>query len=79
MVLDAIRKFVSRRPAWVMTIWLGVAAAIGCFSPNLTRLAAEAQASMLPADAESLRSRSGQSILARPSLRCNGRGGLAQA
>ena len=55
MWLDAIRTFVSRRPAWVMTTWLGVAAGIGCFSPNLTRLAAEAQASMLPADAESLR------------------------
>ncbi len=55
MAQDAIRTFVSRRPAWVTTIWLGVAAAIGCFSPNLTRLAAEAQASMLPADAESLR------------------------
>jgi putative drug exporter of the RND superfamily len=55
MALDAIRTFVSRRPALVTTIWLCVAAAIGCFSPNLTRLAAEAQASMLPADAESLR------------------------
>jgi putative drug exporter of the RND superfamily len=55
MALDAIRTVVSRRPAWVMMIWLGVAGAIGCFSPNLTRLAALAQASMLPADAESLR------------------------
>ncbi len=55
MVLDAIRTFVSRRPAWVMSIWLGAAAGIGCFSPNLTRLAAEAQASMLPTDAESVR------------------------
>ena len=42
MVLDAIRTFVTRRPAWIVTIWLGVAAGIGCFSPNLTRLAAEA-------------------------------------
>ena len=55
MVLDAIRTVVSRRPAWIMTIWLSVAAGIGCFSPNLTKLAAEAQASMLPRDAESLR------------------------
>ena len=55
MVLDAIRTFVSRRPAWVVTIWLALAAGIGCFSPNLTRLAAEAQASMLSSDAESLR------------------------
>ena len=55
MVLDAIRTFVSRRPAWIVTIWLAVAVGIGCFSPNLTRLAAEAQASMLASDAESLR------------------------
>lgn len=54
MALDAFRTVVSRRPAWIMTIWLGLAVAIGCFSPNLTKLAAEAQASMLPADAESL-------------------------
>jgi RND superfamily putative drug exporter len=38
-----------------MTTWLVLAAGIGCFSPNLTRLAAEAQASMLSSDAESLR------------------------
>ncbi len=55
MVLDAVRTFVSRRPAWIVTIWLAMAVGIGCFSPNLTRLAAEAQASMLPSDAESLR------------------------
>ena len=55
MVLDAIRTFVSRRPAWIATIWLAAAVGIGCFSPNLTRLAAEAQASMLPSNAESLR------------------------
>src|ERR1700733_2881581 len=55
MLLDEIGTFVTRRPAWVMTAWLGVAVGIGCFSPNLTRLAAEAQASMLPSDAESLR------------------------
>ncbi len=33
MALDAIRTFVSRRPVWVMSIWLGVAAGItprGC-------------------------------------------------
>ena len=54
-VLDAIRSFVSRRPAWVATTWLVLAVGIGCFSPNLTKLAAEAQASMLSSDAESLR------------------------
>ena len=45
----------SRRPGWIVAIWLAVAAAVGCFSPNLTRLAAEGQAKMLPSDAESLR------------------------
>lgn len=54
MLQDEFRTFVTRRPAWIMMIWLGVAAGIGCFSPNLTKLAAEAQASMLPADAESV-------------------------
>ena len=55
MIADAIQTFVSRRPMWVVTFWLGAAVGIGCFSPNLTRLAAEAQASMLPPDAESIR------------------------
>jgi len=55
MVGDAIRTFVSRRPIWVATLWLGATVGIGCLSPNLTKLATEAQASMLPSDAESLR------------------------
>ena len=25
MVLDAMRTFVSRRPGWIVTVWLGVA------------------------------------------------------
>jgi putative drug exporter of the RND superfamily len=54
-VLDAFRTFVSRRPAWVVMTWLALAAGIACFSPNLSRLAAESQASMLSADAESVR------------------------
>ena len=48
MALDAIRTFVSRRPVWIMSIWLGVAAGIGCFSPNLTKLAAEAKPRCFP-------------------------------
>ena len=55
MVLDAMRTFVSRRPGWIVTIWLAVAVVVGCFSPNLTKLAAEGQAKMLPSDAESRR------------------------
>ena len=69
MLLDAIRTVVSRRPAWVMTTWLGVAVGIGCFAPDLTRLAAESQASMLPPNAESRhRGRPGYAVLARPGI-----------
>jgi len=55
MWLDAMRTFVSRRPGWIVAIWLSVAAAVGCLSPNLTKLAAEGQAKMLASDAESRR------------------------
>jgi RND superfamily putative drug exporter len=55
MWLDAGRTFVSRKPVWVVTIWLAVATAIGCLAPNLTRLAAEGQAKMLAANSESRR------------------------
>ncbi len=47
--------FVSRKPGWIVVIWLAIAAVVGCFSPNLTKLAAEGQAKMLASDAESLR------------------------
>src|SRR5436305_3010317 len=55
MSLEAIRVFVSRRPGWVVFIWLALAALVGGFSPNLTRLAAEGQARMLAAGDESRR------------------------
>ena len=55
MVLDALRAMITRRPAWIMASWLAVAGLIGCFAPNLTKLAALAQASMLSSDAESRR------------------------
>jgi putative drug exporter of the RND superfamily len=55
MLLDGLRMIVTRRPAWIVTIWLGVAAGIGCLAPNLTKLAADSEASMLPADVESVR------------------------
>jgi RND superfamily putative drug exporter len=38
-----------------VSIWLVVAALVGCLSPNLTKLAAEGQAKMLAADSESRR------------------------
>ena len=47
--------FVSRKPGWVVVIWLVAAAVVGCLSPNLTKLAAEGQAKMLASDAESRR------------------------
>src|SRR5262245_5898386 len=55
MSLDALRSFITRKPGWVVAIWLGLAVAAVCFSPNLTRLAAEGQARMLAAGAESRR------------------------
>jgi len=55
MWLDAMGMFVSRKPGWIVVCWLAVTAAVVGFAPNLTRLAAEGQAKMLPLDAESLR------------------------
>ncbi len=54
MVLEALRSTVSRRPGWVVVCWLLLAALVGILAPDLTRLAAEGQASLLPRDAESL-------------------------
>ena len=80
MVLDAIRTFVSRRPGWIVTIWLVVAVVVGCFSPDLTKLAAEGQAKMLAVGrGESARGGAGQAVVARPGLRVDGRGGPAPA
>ena len=47
------RSMVIRRPAWVVVFWVAAAGAMGFFAPNLTRLAAEGQASLLGGDAES--------------------------
>jgi RND superfamily putative drug exporter len=51
--LDAMGAFVSRRPVWVVAIWLALAVAVGVVAPDLTKLAAEGQAKMLATDAES--------------------------
>jgi RND superfamily putative drug exporter len=45
----------SIRPGWVIGVWLVLAAVIGLFSPDLTKLAAEGQARMLASNAESRR------------------------
>ena len=53
--LDAMRTFVTRRPGWIVMIWLAAAIIVGLVSPNLTKLAAEGQAKMLAVDVESRR------------------------
>lgn len=55
MTLDKILTVLSRRPAWVITAWLALAAAVGLGSPNLTRLAAEGQSKLLGQASESRR------------------------
>jgi RND superfamily putative drug exporter len=55
MSLDAVRTIVCRNPGWIVAIWLVAAGAVGGFSPDLTRLAAEGQARMLTSGAESRR------------------------
>ena len=55
MPFDTVRWVISRHPGRVVLVWAVVAVAIGAWSPNLTRLAAEGQAKLLPKDAESYR------------------------
>jgi RND superfamily putative drug exporter len=55
MGLDAMRSFVSRKPGWIVAVWLAMTVVVVGFSPNLSRLAAEGQAKMLASDAESIR------------------------
>src|ERR1700677_966674 len=50
-----MRTFVTRRPGWVVMIWLAAVMVVGCLSPNLTKLAAEGQAKILASGAESHR------------------------
>ena len=55
MPLDKLLTVLSRRPAWVIVAWAGLATAVGFGSPNLTRLAAEGQAKLLGHASESRR------------------------
>jgi RND superfamily putative drug exporter len=55
MTWDSLRSAVSRQPWSVAGGWLALALVVGAVAPDLTRLAAEGQAKLLPADAESLR------------------------
>ncbi|MGC8641857.1 MAG: MMPL family transporter [Isosphaeraceae bacterium] len=55
MPLETIRSILSRRPAWIVAVWIGMAALVGLTSPSLTRLAAEGQSKLLGREAESRR------------------------
>jgi putative drug exporter of the RND superfamily len=55
MPFDAVRWVISRHPGRVVAAWVVLAVAVGALSPNLTRLAAEGQAKLLPKDSESYR------------------------
>jgi RND superfamily putative drug exporter len=53
MPWDKIRWVVSRQSGGVVAGWLVVAGVIGLAAPDLTRLAAEGQANLIPKDSES--------------------------
>jgi putative drug exporter of the RND superfamily len=54
MPMVFLRSMVTGRPGWVVVFWVALACAMGLLAPNLTKLAAEGQASLLGGDAESL-------------------------
>ena len=53
MPMELVRSIVTGRPGWVVGCWIAAAAAMGCFAPNLTRLAAVGQANRLGRESES--------------------------
>jgi len=53
-MFQGYRWLVSQHPARITIFWLGLAACLLAVSPDLTRLAAEGQARLLPGDAESV-------------------------
>ena len=55
MPMDTICTVLSRRPAWVVVVWLILALGVGLTAPNLTRLAAEGQSKLLGHESESRR------------------------
>jgi RND superfamily putative drug exporter len=55
MPTPSLRALVTEHPAWIVGLWVAAAGIIGIFAPSLTRLAAEGQAGLLNADAESKR------------------------
>lgn len=55
MPLSTLRWIVSRYPGWIILGWFAVALTLGLLAPDLTRLAEEGQAHLLPEDSESAR------------------------
>src|ERR1700723_1419034 len=55
MPFDAVRWVISRHPGRIVAAWVVLAVLVGALSPNLTRLAAEGQAKLLPKESESYR------------------------
>jgi len=55
MRFGPIRRVVIRQPGWVVLAWCLAALLVTALAPNLTKLAAEGQANLLPEDAESAR------------------------
>src|SRR5262245_12888147 len=55
MTTEAVRRLVTRRPGWVVGAWLAAAALVVATAPDLTKLAAEGQAHLVPPGLESAR------------------------
>jgi RND superfamily putative drug exporter len=53
--LAALCHIVSLRPGWMIAAWATLALGVAVSAPSLTRLAAEGQSNLLPADAESVK------------------------
>jgi RND superfamily putative drug exporter len=52
-IVSALEGFVSRRPWAVVALWVALAAVVILCAPDLTQVAAEREAQLLPADASS--------------------------
>ena len=53
MLMERARWFVTRHPRWVIAFWIVATVAVVGLAPNLTKLAAEGQAKLVPEDSES--------------------------
>lgn len=53
MTVDSLRRAITRRPGLVVGFWVVLAVVVTLTAPNLTKLAAEGQAKLLPKDIES--------------------------